>query len=89
MPAQNLSSYVIRDAMLHLLSDDEASVVANAEGETHLADGDEYIDLGDIGHGVQIAQASGPVMGRVLPRKAVQAATWTKVLAQVATVMKG
>jgi hypothetical protein len=42
------------------------------------------LDLERLEQGVQRAQGTKPVMGRVLPRKGVHDATWTKILAQLA-----
>jgi hypothetical protein len=77
------ADYQARDSILQLLSDDENARVASAEASPRLAEGDEYLDLERLERGVQ--QARGPimVMERVLPRKAVQEATWGRILAEL------
>ena len=67
-----------------LFSDDEVASVSTAETAPGLADADEYLDLERLEQGVQRAQGTKPIMGRVLPRKGVHDATWTKILAQLA-----
>jgi hypothetical protein len=57
--------------------------VSTAETAASLSTGDEYLDLEHIEDGVQRAGSSPVPMGRVLPRKAVHADTWTKILAQL------
>ncbi len=75
---------VFRDKILMMLSDDEVASVSTAETAVCLPAGEEFLDLERIGLGVQKAQASAPVMGRVLPRKAVHHQTWRKIQAEVA-----
>jgi hypothetical protein len=83
--ASHLStSYATRESILNLLSDDEVASVSTAETAPGLSDADEYLDLERLEQGVQRAQGTKPVMGRVLPRKGVHDATWTKILAQLA-----
>ena len=72
-----------RDAILKLLSDAEVSSVSTAETEVRLWPGDEYLDLERLDDGVQRAGTSPVSMGRALPRHAVRAETWTKILAQL------
>jgi hypothetical protein len=77
------AEYVLRDQIQKLLSDDENAAVAIAETKTSLADGDEYLDLEHLEQGVLHARGHATPMGRVLPRKAVQKDTWTKIVAQL------
>ncbi len=73
--------YLTRNGILKQLSDVEVTHVSTAETAAHLAEGDEYLDLDQLDRGVQ--QACGaitPPMGHVLPRKAVPAATWQKLI---------
>jgi hypothetical protein len=77
------SEYQTRDSILKLLSDQEVSSVATAETAERLSDGDEYLDLDQLGQGVQIAGSSATPMGRVLPKKSVHRATWEKLLEQL------
>ena len=74
---------VSRDAILGLLSDEEAARVSSAEGRNDLAMGDEYIDLQHLDQGVQ--QAFGPTKheGNLLPKNAVHATTWQKIQTQM------
>jgi hypothetical protein len=77
------SSYAARDRILELLSDEEVASVSTAESQVRLSDGDEYLDLEQLDQGVRRAHGQTTPMGRVLPRKAVRAATWTKILTQL------
>lgn len=79
-------SYVTRDAILKLLSDDEVASVSTAETAPRLLDGEEYIDLEQLDGGVRRAILHLPSMGSVLPRKSVQSDTWTKVVAELASL---
>jgi diphthamide synthase (EF-2-diphthine--ammonia ligase) len=72
--------YVVRDAILKLLSDAELSNVSAEETETALKVGQEFIDLKQLKRGVRTAGADQVVMGRVLSRKAVHNDTWEKIL---------
>ena len=56
--------------------------VSTAETAARLMDGDEYLDLEKLDKGVHHASggADATPMGRVLPRKAVGAQTWSKIL---------
>ena len=77
------ASYLTRDAILKLLSDAEVGSVSTAETEAALSLGDEYLDLERLEDGVQRVGSSPVPMGRALPRSAVQADTWTRILAQL------
>jgi len=79
------SEYLTRNSILKQLSDVEVTHVSTAETADRLADGDEYLDLEQLDHGVQKAcGAINRTMGRVLPRKAVHAATWQKLISLLA-----
>jgi hypothetical protein len=74
-------TYITRDAVLKLLSDDEIARVATLESTPQLADGEQYIDLARPERGVLRAQAGQPLdMGHVLPRSALRDETWSKIL---------
>ena len=78
------SEYLTRNGILKQLSDVEVNHVSTAETAAQLADGEEYLDLEQLERGVQ--QACGaihPTMGCVLPKKAVHAATWQKLISLV------
>lgn len=83
MKDEKRTEYVTRDTILKLLSDDEIAKVSTAEAAS-LADGEEYIDLEHIEDGVRRARA-GTKPGRVLPRRAVQDATWRKIVSQLSS----
>ncbi|MEI6210337.1 MAG: hypothetical protein WCR06_01800 [bacterium] len=75
------SQYLTRNDILKQLSDVEVTHVSTAETAAHLAEGDEYLDLEQLERGVQKAcKAIKPAMGHVLPKKAVPAATWKKLI---------
>jgi hypothetical protein len=75
---------VTRESILKLLSDDEVASVCTAETAIRLAEHDEYVNLEQLERGVQKAEGAGPAMGTVLPRKAVHANTWGKILTALA-----
>jgi len=78
--------YEARGEVLKLLSDAEVARVSTAEGEAHLRDGDEYIDLAAPLNGVRrVHGAMQQTMGRVLPRNAVSAETWARIAARFGT----
>ena len=79
----NRGQYVTRESVLMLLSDDETAAVATAETATRLPEGDEYLDMEQLGQGVQKAHNKKTPMGRVLPRKSIHADTWAKILKQL------
>jgi hypothetical protein len=74
------TAYVTRESVLKLLSNDEVAKVSTAETAVRLPDGDEYLDLERLDKGVQRADGIAPEMGRVLPKTAVHADTWSKIL---------
>ncbi|HEY8088710.1 MAG TPA: hypothetical protein VIF09_12715 [Polyangiaceae bacterium] len=74
-----------RESILGLLTDTEVAKVSRAEGEPRLVEGDEYVDLEDVGAGVQLVQAVARTPpGRALPRSAVSDGTWAKIVKAVA-----
>ena len=77
--------YVTRDSILKMLSEEEVDRVSTAETAVRLADGDEYVDLEQLGRGVQRAHGAKTDMGRVLPRKAVLETTWSKIVTELAS----
>jgi hypothetical protein len=73
-----------RDALLKLLTDDEVARVSTEEAASSLTAGQEYLDLQHLDQGVLAYDAGSKVeMGHVLPRHAVGAATWTKIIAHL------
>ena len=83
MKASQRHDYFLRDRVLKALSDDEIASVSTAETADRLDNGDEYLDLEHLELGVCEATEGAPPMGRVLPRKAVHAKTWSKLLAKI------
>ena len=83
MNSDKKTSLITRDALLKLLSDDEVASVSSAETAGQLADGDEYLDLANLDRGVRKAKSKNTLSSRVLPKKAVHAKTWDKILAQL------
>jgi hypothetical protein len=82
MNIDQLNEYVIRDEVMKLLSAQEAAEV-DSERAGQLREGQEYLDLEQALQGVKRAAGASPPRGRVLPRDAVHAATWSKILALV------
>jgi len=85
MKTDDRAGYLTRDGILKILTDDEVASVSTAETETHLADGDEYLDLEKLEQGVRRSGGTSVPTGRVLPRKAVHAKTWSKILTKLAS----
>jgi hypothetical protein len=86
MTTQARAAYVTRDTILKLLSDEEIARVSTAETEAKLTKGDEYVDLEHLDQGVLRADpAINLAMGHVVPRSAVSAASWARILAQLTT----
>ena len=77
------SEYATRDSVLKLLSDEENGRVSMAETAPSLGEGEEYLDLEHLDRGVLRADGAATPMGRLLPKKAVQGDTWSKVLAHL------
>jgi hypothetical protein len=72
-----------REAVLALLSDVEVAKVSRAEGEARLVEGDEYVDLEDLGAGVRQVHSKSSRPTSALPRSAVSDATWAKIVGYV------
>ena len=84
------TEYLTRDVILKLLSDAEVAKVSTKEAGRKLADGDEYIDLGHLNHGVRRAHGSTQLaLDDLLPRSAVEANTWMKICARLAEAKSG
>jgi hypothetical protein len=77
-----------RETILALLTERENAKVSQAEDAGRLIEGDEYVDLEDLGSGVQLVQATPRTApGHALPRSAVSDATWTKIVHAVAAAL--
>jgi hypothetical protein len=74
------SAQLTREALLLLLSEDEGARVIGAEASTQVFSGDEYTDVHYLEDGVRRARDVMP-MGRLLPRRAIDAEIWTKIVA--------
>jgi hypothetical protein len=74
---------VARHSILTLLSDHEVASVSMAETALVLSDGDEYVDLEQLGRGVRMATGMSTPLGNVISRRAVCEATWSRVLTQL------
>ena len=74
---------VARHSILTLLSDHEVASVSTAEAAVLLLDGDEYVDLTQLGQGVRRATGTSAPPGNVISRRAVSEATWNRVLTQL------
>ena len=77
-----------RESILKQLSDAEVARVCTAETQNQLASGEEFLDLKHLERGVRRARPPAGVlstvaMARVLPRSALDEATWTKIVAQL------
>lgn len=84
MTSDNRADYKLRDSILKLLTDDEVAKVSTAETAPALAEGAEYLNLEKLDEGVSRADGESVPIGRVLPRAAVPAATWSKILSELA-----
>lgn len=74
-----------RETILGLLSDEENARVSTLEGGPELIVGSEYVDLEHPSRGVRRIEMQTTVkMSEVLPRSAVQDATWSKICARIA-----
>jgi hypothetical protein len=69
------------DVVLALLSEDELASVNTGKMAMHLSDADEYLDLEQIELGVRRGPGPPRPICRLLPKKAVQEATWENILA--------
>jgi hypothetical protein len=85
MKNEQRTEYLLRNAIMNLLSDEEVARVSTAETAERLRDGDEYLDLEQLSDGVRRVPPVRTPMGRVLPRYAVHKDTWTKILGHLAT----
>ena len=84
MTQDSPSDYLLRDAVLGLLSADEVARVTSAGEAVRLAEGEEYLDLEHLEQGVQRSIAACPRVGGLLARADVSSTTWAAVLALLA-----
>jgi hypothetical protein len=83
MNTDKRTNYLTRDRLMKLLSDEEVAKVSTAETAPKLADGEEFVDLGQLTKGVQRSNGAVVSMGAVLPRSAVHEQTWSKIVTQL------
>jgi len=84
MTDDSMKNALTREKILELLTDTEVAKVSRAEDAPRLTEGDEYVDLADLGAGVQQVQATLRTSpGHALPRSAVSDATWAKIVKSV------
>jgi hypothetical protein len=90
MRNEQRTQYLTRAGILKLLSDEEVASVSAAETAERLSDGDEFLDLKHPEHGVRRARnLTRTPMGQVLPRKAVHADTWNKIIDHLTRLESG
>ncbi|MEO7735132.1 MAG: hypothetical protein ABIY55_29530 [Kofleriaceae bacterium] len=83
--SQTLKEATTRHTILGLLTDAEVAIVSRA-GEQKRMQGDEYVDLTNLGAGIQRVSARGLEPNSALARRDVSSATWDKVAQLVRTV---
>ena len=77
----NRETFLTRETILKLLSDDEVASVSTAEETSaSIKDGEEYLNLEQLDRGVQKAHGTIQAIGQTLERKAVHEKTWAKIL---------
>lgn len=69
------------DVIIALLSDDDIASVDRHSAAAEHSDVDEYVDLEQVDQGVRRGLGPPRPICRVVPRKAVHDATWTKIIA--------
>jgi hypothetical protein len=72
-----------RQRILRLLSDDDIARASMAEATAAPLEGEEFLDLEDLGPGVRVAEGVTPAMRHLLLRRSVHPNTWTKILEQL------
>jgi hypothetical protein len=78
--ADNRAQYVTRDIIMNLLTDNEVASVTHAGTTVCVTNGDSYVDLENLGRGVQHVDARSSFTGTILPQKSVQEKTWNSIL---------
>ncbi len=75
------SAQIEKEDILALLSDAEIGKVSMAETKKSLAPGEQFVDLDDLGAGVQTVQGTGaPDMHDLIVRSAVGTKTWLNIV---------
>lgn len=78
MTSQKFDTAVTRDAILNLLTDEENAKVSTLEDNSEITG--EYIDLENLAEGVKTGRGG---TNNVLPKSAVSAETWSKIVAML------
>lgn len=76
MTSEKFEAAVTRDTILKLLTDEENAKVSTLEDNSEITG--EYIDLENLAEGVK---SGGGGTNNVLPKSAVSAETWKKIVA--------
>jgi hypothetical protein len=74
------TNLVTRDIILKLLSDNEEIGAARGDATMKLASGEQYIDLERLDRGVQYADVTITLRGRIVPRNGIHAPTWDAIM---------
>ena len=77
------NTFILRDRVLALLSDEENAKVSQVEAEYVLSATQQYVDLNKLERGVLTAPADFTAMGHVLPRRALRESTWSSIVALI------
>lgn len=74
----------LKDEVLKLLSDAEIGKVSMAETKKSLQPSEQFVDLDNLGAGVQTAGTQGVShLADIIPRNAVDAKTWDKIITRL------
>ena len=75
--------HATRDAIWELLSERDLGHMSRRDGGSELIEGDEYVDLGHLQGGVRRMEGPSPATGELLPRNALEGATWSRICARL------
>jgi hypothetical protein len=85
MNPQIMKLAITRDTILKLLTDAEVANVSRDEGQARLGRGDEFVDLEQIGLGIQKLQFNPRVeLPTAVAQGSVSDATWRKIVSALA-----
>jgi NADPH:quinone reductase-like Zn-dependent oxidoreductase len=73
-----------REHVLKLIADGELADLSQGSAGERIGNGDEFLDLEQLGRGVQRGQTGTTPTGQVLARKSVHEDTWRRILRQLA-----
>ncbi|HYJ09602.1 MAG TPA: hypothetical protein VEX18_11350, partial [Polyangiaceae bacterium] len=77
------AQFVTREHVLKLIADGELADLSQGSAGERIGNGDEFLDLEQLGRGVQRGQAGIAPTGQVLARKSVHEDTWRRILRQL------